>query len=273
VGLLTVLVATTSPLGLHGAGDPTRQAISHSLLLLVAPLFLAWGAPQALAVEAARPPVVRRLRQLIDARPARWLFSPVVAMALLFGSIGAVDLTSLHTIAGRHEALGELVQMALLAAGCVYMFPVFSTDPLPRKLPNIQALVYLLLLLPFFTLFGMAVESVGSAETITRVGSVAAAGAVGQDLASAGGVLWTVGGLGSIALTILVLVRWLRIEERATPDRNTGLDELAHAQLVAWREQREAAAAEDAARRAVWAARRGGATGAPADHGSTPVAG
>ena len=256
----TVLVATTSPVALHGASDPTRQAVSHSLLLLVAPLMLAWAAPQLLAVEAGRAPTVRRIRRVIDSRSLRLLFAPPAAMGLLFATIGVVDLTSLHIVAGHHEAVGELVQVVLLGAGCVYMFPVFGADPLPRRLPNVQALVYLLLLLPFFTLFGMAVESVGAADTITKVGSVAAADAVGQDLASAGGVMWAVGGLGSIALTILVLVRWLRIEEKATPSKQTGLDELAHAQLTAWREQRDAAAIEDAARRAEWRARRGGRT-------------
>lgn len=257
-GLAAVVVATTSPLALDGATHPTRQAVGWSILLLAAPLLLAWGAPQALAVEVLPPLRARALRRALTGRAARLLTAPPVAWVLLCGSIALVA-GPLHAAAGRHEALGEAVQLALLGAGCLFMFPIFSTDPLPRRLRQVSATVYVLSLLPFFTLFGMALESVGAAQVLHTQGAVAAADSVGQGTSSAGGVIWTVGGLGSITLAILVLTRWLRVEERATPGRQAGLDEAAHAQLVAWRARREQAAAEDEERRR--AARAGAAGG------------
>jgi cytochrome c oxidase assembly factor CtaG len=168
------------------------------------------------------------------------LTAPVAAIALAVG-LQAVDfLTPLHTEALRYDAVAEPLQVALLVAGCAYLWPAMAADPVPRRLGHATAVVHVLVLFPLSTLVGIAIES----------------GTHSPDLGLAGGILWTVGGIGSIAATLGVLVRWLLVEERSSPGRAAGLDEGAHAQLVAWREARAAAAADEAARREAAAARR-----------------
>lgn len=253
-----VLAATTSPLPSNAATDPTQGSVAHVLLLMVAPLLLAWAAPHALAIEAGSRTTARRVRAVAGSRVLRLLSAPPIAWLLFAATLAVLYGTSLHLDAARHEIVGQPVQLGLLAIGCLFLWPVFGADPLPRRPGPFLAMGYLLGLLPYFTLLGMAVESKGAGSTLATAGPAAAAAAVGADVQGAGGVLWTVGGLGSIVLTLLVLVRWLRLEERATPRRQTGLDPAAAAQLVAWREQRAAAAEEDAARRALAAERMSG---------------
>jgi cytochrome c oxidase assembly factor CtaG len=250
LAVVTLLVSTTSPLPADAASDPRQGAVAHVLLLIVAPLFLAWAAPQALAVASGGRTTARRVRAMVASRPLQWATFPIVAWLAFAGCLAVLYLTGLHLQAAHHEVIGQLVQLVLLALGCLYLFPVFGTDPLPRRAQPLPAMGYLLALLPSFTLIGFAVESEGSAKVVANSGAVAAAAALGSDLEGAGGIIWTVGGLGAIVLTIIVLVGWLRTEERATPSRTTGLDAAAAAQLLAWREQRAAAAEVDAARRA-----------------------
>lgn len=234
------LVATSSPLAGGGGHGAARLAIATTLLVYLVPLLLGWAAPHMLAVEAGGRGTARRVRKWLGSGPARFFTASVVAIALAVG-LQAVDfLTPLHTEALRHDWVAEPLQVALLLAGCAYIWPVMAPDPLPRRLAHAPAVVHVLVLFPLSTLIGIAIES----------------GTHSPDLSLAGGILWTVAGLGGIAATLAVLVRWLVIEERSSPGRTAGLDEGAHAQLVAWREARAAAAAEEAARREAAASRR-----------------
>ncbi len=246
----TALVATTSPLPANAAANPTEGAVAQVLLLLVAPLLLAWAAPHTLAVEAGRRRTAGQVRAVVASRALRALTYPIAAWVLLAGAPAVVYGTGLYGAAARNELIGQPLQLALLAIGCLFMWPVFGAEPLPRRLHPVPAMGYLLALLPYFTLLGFAIESQGSARIVATHGAAQAAANLGSDLEGAGGVLWTVGGLGAICLTIIVLVGWLRTEERATPSRDTGLDPAAVAQLTAWRQQRAEAAEEQAARRA-----------------------
>ncbi|MCU4186312.1 cytochrome c oxidase assembly protein [Acidiferrimicrobium sp. IK] len=251
--VVTVFVATTSPLPADAASDPAQGAIAQVLLLMLAPLLLAWAAPHTLALEAGGRVTARRLRAVIESRALRALTYPVAAWLLYAGVLAVIYGTSFYTDAARHEIIGQPLQVLLLALGCLFLWPVFGADPLPRRLHPVPAMGYLLALLPYFTLLGFAIESQGAAKVVAAHGAIQAAANLGSDLEGAGGVLWTVGGLGAICLTIMVLVGWLRTEERATPNRETGLDPAAVAQLTAWREQRAAAAEEEASRRAALA--------------------
>lgn len=268
------LVATCSSLPTRAAADPSQGALADVLLLMAVPLLLAWAAPHLLVIESGSPRSARRTRAAVSGRPLRVIGS-LPAAWLLFAAVPAVlYTTSLHATVARHELLRQPLQLALVVIGCLFLWPVFGADPVGRRLDPGPALAYLLGLLPYFTLLGMAVEARGAGSVLDTSGPVAAAAAVGTDLQGAGGILWTAGGLGSIVLVVVVLVRWLRLEERAVPGRGAGLDPAAVAQLIAWREQRDAAAAADEARRVVAAARRDHAEARRAsdgvDRGSPP---
>lgn len=253
--MAALLAGTTSPLAANAATDPTQGSVAHVLILMLAPLLLAWAAPHTLAIASGSRTTARRVRAVMASRPLRLLAAPWVAWPVYAATLAVLYGSSLHLSAARHAYIGQPVELVLLIVGCAFLWPVFGVDPLPRRLGPFPAMAYLIGLLPYFTLLGMAVESRGAGSTLATSGPVAAAAAVGSDVQGAGGILWTVGGLGSIALTLLVLARWLRVEERATPGRHAGLDPATHAQLVAWRAQRAEAAAEEAQRRAEVAAR------------------
>jgi putative copper resistance protein D len=248
--MIAVLVATTSPLLANAASSATQGSIAQMLLLFGAPLLLAWAAPHTLAVEGGSRVTAGRVRAVMGHRALRRLTHPVASWLLFSVPPALLYGTSLYRHAAHNELLGQPVQLVLLATGCLFLWPIFGSDPLPRRLHPVAAMGYLLALLPYFTLLGFAVESQGSGKVVAAHGGINAAANLGNGLEGAGGVLWTVGGLGSIALTIMVLAGWLRTEERATPDRHTGLDPAAVAQLTAWREQRTIAQQEEALRRA-----------------------
>jgi putative copper resistance protein D len=248
--VITVLVATTSPLPANAATSAAQGAIAQMLLLVAAPLLLAWAAPHTLAVEAGGRHTAGRVRAVIGHRALRALTHPIASWLLFSVPLALLYGTSLYQHAAHDELIAQPVQLVLVIAGCLFLWPIFGAEPLPRRLHPVPAMGYLLALLPYFTLLGFAVESQGSGKVVAAHGGITAAANLGNGLEGAGGVLWTVGGLGSIALTIMVLAGWLRTEERATPDRHTGLDPAAVAQLTAWRGQRAVAQQEEALRRA-----------------------
>lgn len=233
-GILTVASATLSGLTSF-EHDFTVIGVQHALLLYVAPFFLALSAPVTVAVEAAGPARGARIRAAFTGRAARVITVPPIA-ALAFAALPfCLYFTPLLRIALDHGAVWQLVNLGLLAAGCLFGWAMAGADPIPKLLGHGWRMVWLLLTVPATTILGMALES-------QRQGLAPGLTAAGTHLG--GGLMWTIGGLLALFATICVLVSWCRLEQRSADTRDRRLDPEAAVQLAYWKANRRQAAEE-----------------------------
>jgi putative membrane protein len=207
----------------------------HSLIVFVAPFFLAFAAPVTLTMAVSPPARAERIRAAFTGRTARVLSYPLVAAVIFGGWLFLIYFTPIFRVALDHAALWQLIDLSLLVTGCLFAWPMAAVDPVPKPTGHGWRMLWLLLTLPYTTILGMSLESEhrGIAPGVTPA-----------ELHTGGGIIWTVGGFLGLFATILVLAQWCRLEERSATRRDRVLDPEAAAQLAYWKANRRIAAEE-----------------------------
>ncbi len=236
-GVLVLLVATSSGLSAVGRTNLVVHGVADILTVFVAPVFLVLGAPVELARRASSDPVRSRIDAVLAGRARRALTHPVVSWIPFAAALFVLYFTSLLATSVHSSTVAQLVSLGLVAAGVFLTWPLLSPDTPSVWLGPFAVMADILLLFLYFTVFGLAVESQGSTPV---------PGTSLSALHTAGGVIWTVGGLGSMLVVLYALALYLREEERHAPPRGT-VDEVAAAQLATWRAQATARQTEERA--------------------------
>ena len=109
------------------------RAVQGVVLLVVAPMLLAAGAPLTLARDTLPPAVVARLGRLRRSALARTLASPGIATIALIAPPFLVYLTGLYPLELRSSVVSGLVSLGLLGAGLLYVVSRLQIDPVPRQ--------------------------------------------------------------------------------------------------------------------------------------------
>src|SRR5262249_31165099 len=109
--------------------------VGHLLLGMVGPLLLALGAPVTLVLQAGSDRARRFTQRALRWRPLAALSHPVVGFVVFGASLVALYVTPLLEISERNTAVHVLVHLHLVAAGCVFLWPLVGVDPTPRRTP------------------------------------------------------------------------------------------------------------------------------------------
>ncbi|MFD2421928.1 cytochrome c oxidase assembly protein [Amycolatopsis pigmentata] len=212
-GLATVLLVTCSFLGVYDRTLFWPRAAQTVVLLMIAPLLLALGAPLTLVLASV--PGAARLRAFGRGRTARALTFPLVVSALLILPPFLLYLTPLYEVCLRDQAVDSLARLGLLACGFVYFWTRLRLDPTPRDDHHLISF------------------SIGFAEVIVDaalglvlwLGPLRAAGYYqalarpwGPDLRTdqiiGAGILWIGGDLAGLPFVGALLARWRRDDEQ-----------------------------------------------------------
>ena len=121
-------------------------------------------------------------------------------------SLFVLYFTGLYAFTLQHDAIHTLVHLELLLAGCLFWWPAVGVDPLPYRLSQGARIFYMLLVLPLYTILGMALESQSSPL---------APGMSLVDMHAGAGVMWVAGEITGLIGTLVLFVLWLRADERA----------------------------------------------------------
>jgi putative copper resistance protein D len=236
-GLLIVALATFSGLSAFDATNVTVHMVNDTLMFLIAPILLTFGAPLTLAGRTAGPRGRAMIQAVISSRAARSLTGPVCGWILLGGALSGLYLTGLFQVTVDHRSVDDAVHVALLVVGMVFCWPAIAVDPLPRPASVPARMISTFFAIPFFLILGMALESQN--RPIARGLSL-------SDFHRGAELMWSTGELLGVAAFIGLLVLWVRSEERSADRRDEADDVEAEAQLAAWKANRAAAAMEEA---------------------------
>ena len=229
-GLGIMSVATLSGLAAYDEELFGAHMIQHMLLTMVAPVFLALGAPVTLALRTLPRRQRGWLLSLLHCRPVRLLTFPALPWLLFVGSPFALYFTGWYPATLAHPWLHELVHVHFLVVGCLFFWPLVGVDPVPGRVDHPLRMLLLFATLPFHAFLGVAIMSVKDNGS----GLIAAShylplrglsGSVFQQQVG-GGALWASGDLVGLLFLAVTLHQWMRASEREAAREDRRLDRL-----------------------------------------------
>ena len=214
-GLGSIAVVTVS--GLH-AYDTTLisvHMVQHMVLSMVAPIFLALGAPVTLALRVLRGAPRRRLLAVVHSRVARVFSFPLVAYALFVANPFVLYFSGLYRLTLENAVAHEVVHAHFILTGCLFFWPLVGLDPLPGRWPYPGRALLMVLSVPFHTVLGLTIM-----QSTTLLGgdwypSLGLSWAdPWTDQKVAGGILWAGGEFVSVTMIGVLLMQWFKQSER-----------------------------------------------------------
>lgn len=231
IGVGVIVFATCSGLAAYERVLFSAHVTEHLLLGMVAPLFLALGAPITLALQASSRTTQVGLLSLLDSRVAKVVAKPVVAWLLFGGSMVILYTTPLYELSLRNGLVHGAVHSHVLLTGCLFFWAVVGIDRAPVPLSHPARLALVLLAVPFHAFLGIALLSLQeplAVDWYTDLGRSWGASPL-SDQRTGAGLLWAVGDLLGIVAGGIVLVQWMAADaregkrlDRALPDRAAG---------------------------------------------------
>jgi len=219
-------------LGWMGVYDDTlfwAHMAQHMTLSMVAPIFLALGAPVTLALRALPRRPRGWLRRFLHSLPAKLLLNPLVGFALVFGVPFALYMTGLYGESLRHDWLHDLLHVHFVVAGCIFFWPIVGIDPVPGRFQHPFRLLLLFVTLPAHAWLGI---SIMTSKTVIAGSYYRALGrpwgpSLLQDQSIGGGLLWAAGDLVGLLVVAALFFQWSKADEREAirTDRRIDRDE------------------------------------------------
>ncbi|MEU6203885.1 cytochrome c oxidase assembly protein [Micromonospora musae] len=214
-GLGGIALVTVSGLHAYDTALLSVHMVQHMMLSMVAPIFLALGAPMTLALRTLPQRPRKRLLAIVHSRIARVYSFPLVAFAIFVVNPFVLYFTDLYRFTLEHAWAHELVHAHFIMTGCVFFWPLLGLDPLPGRWPYPARALLMVLSVPFHTVLGLTVM-----QSTTLFGGDWYP-SLGLDWADpfddqvlAGGILWAGGEFVSVTMLAVLVVQWIKQSER-----------------------------------------------------------
>jgi putative copper resistance protein D len=224
-GLGSIAAVTVSGLEAYDTTLLSVHMVQHMVLTMVAPIFLALGAPVTLALRTLPSPPRRVLLAVLHSRPVKVLTFPLVAFGIFVVNPFALYFTDLYRVSLGNDLVHQWVHLHFLVTGCLFFWPLLGHDPLPGRWPYPGRALLMLLAVPFHTLLGLTIMQ----STTLLGGDWYPSLALGwadpfADQRLAGGILWAGGEFVTVCLLGVLAVQWIRAEEREARRVDRALD-------------------------------------------------
>src|SRR5262249_26295855 len=126
LGLGSIALVTLSGIGTYDTTLLSVHMVQHMVLSMVAPIFLALGAPVTLALRTLPSRPRKVLLAALHSRVAKVLAFPLVSFALFIANPFVLYFSSLYEQTLRHEWLHELMHVHFIATGCLFFWPLLG---------------------------------------------------------------------------------------------------------------------------------------------------
>lgn len=239
-GAGVIAIALTSALGTYDTVLFSVHMVQHILLSMVAPIFMAVGAPITLLLRNLGGAGRRRVVAVMHSWPVRVLTWPPVGAALMIANPYVLYLTGLYPLSLENEVFHNFVHVHFVVTGCLYFWPLLGLDPMPNRIPHYLRVLFIFITMPFHAFLGVII--MGSPQLIAEDWYLAFERAWPpspiEDQNIAGGIMWGAGDLIALVIMAVFFVQWYQASQREAARIDRQLD----------REERLAARAAAAAR-------------------------
>lgn len=233
-GLGSIALVTVGGLGAYDTVLLSTHMVQHMVLSMVAPIFLALGAPVTLALRTLPKRPRRLLLRVLHSPVAKFYTFPLVAFINFVATPFVLYFTDLYYLSVANDLFHELVHVHFLVAGCLFFWPLVGLDPLPGRWPHAGRVLLMVAMVPFHTVLGLVImesETLLGGDWYPSLGLTWADPYTDQHLA--GGILWASGEFISVLVLGVVAWQWLRASEREARRVDRELDRIEAAQAKA----------------------------------------
>ncbi len=206
IGTLAVVAAIQSGLASYDDSVFQCHVIQHLLLMNVAPIFYALGAPVTLALQASDRSTQKRLLAVLHSRAIAFITQPVLVVINFAGTMLIFFLTPFYQFSLEHPLIHELTHLHFLISGILYWWLVVGVDPSRWRLSFPAKLGYLAVGIPTTAILGLALTQSGT--------SIAPLFHTTADTHAGGAILWIVGELFTLGALAIVVIQWMVADNR-----------------------------------------------------------
>ncbi|RLP75770.1 hypothetical protein D9V32_09570 [Mycetocola tolaasinivorans] len=242
LGCLGLIYVTSGGPGVYAQVSFSTHMIQHMILMMFVPPLLVSGGPVLLALRTlpTRTDGSRGLREwilvLVHSRYLRVLSMPAVAGGIFAGSLVVFYYTGWFEWAMFTHQGHFLMTVHFLASGYLFFWVLIGVDPGPGRPIYPLRLILLLATLAFHAFFGLSIMS--NTEILGERWWAALRytdqAALLTDQGVGGGIAWGAGELPTVIVAIVLVVQWMRSEERAAKRYDRRADRDGDAELNAY---------------------------------------
>lgn len=244
LGVATVAWATNGGAAAYGHILFSAHMVQHMVLVMVAPILLALGAPVTLAVRAlpSRKDGSRGPREwllaLVHSRWAGFFAHPIVAAANVAISMIVFYWTPLFELSLTSHVGHLLMVTHFVLAGYMFANVLIGVDPGPNRPAYPLRLLLLFATMAFHAFFGIALTMGTQLLAADWFGALGLPWGVDAlaDQRRGGGIAWGIGEIPTLLLAIIVAVSWSRDDERTARREDRRADRDDDAELRAYNE-------------------------------------
>jgi cytochrome c oxidase assembly factor CtaG len=234
-GLGSIAVATLSALGTYDTVLLSIHMVQHMVLMMVAPMFLALGAPVTLALRTLPTRPRALLLALLHSRLARVLTFAPLTLALFIATPFALYYSPFYELSLRSGFWHAFLHLHFIIVGSLLMWPLMGIDPVPGRISYPFRVLMMFVMLPFHAFLGISIMSstVLIAESWYLAFNRTWPPSPLDDQYLAGGVLWASGDAIALVMLIALFAQWYASSQREARREDRRLDRLERLQRAA----------------------------------------
>ncbi len=225
-GVVAILVALDSGIGLYDTTLFSIHMVQHLLLTLVAPPLLLLAGPITLLLQAAPPRTRRRwILPVLHARALGIVANPVVAGVLFALVMWGTHISPVFEASLENVTIHEAEHAAYLVSALLLWWPVVGRDPSPWRLSPAAGALYLGLQMPQMAFLAVAILMAPTPLYATYADATRTWGPTPlADQQMAAGIMWVAGSLVFVGAVVVLIALWMRDEDRRAVREDRRLD-------------------------------------------------
>ena len=129
IGMVIALAVVVGPLANSAHYNFTAHMVSHLLLSMVAPIFMAIAKPVTLLLRTANTTLARKLTSILKSGLLRFVSHPITAAVLNVGGLWLLYTTNLFAYMHDNAFVALFVHLHFFIAGYVFTISIIYFDP------------------------------------------------------------------------------------------------------------------------------------------------
>jgi putative copper resistance protein D len=221
----TLFLATQGPLAYLDTTLLSTHMIQHMLLSMVAPIFLALGAPVTLLLRVSKGNVRQFFARVLHSRFVKVLSFPLFAGFIYVINPWLLYFTGYYEATLTNSLLHNFNHVHFIMVGSIWTWALIGIDPMPRMGFGIR-LFSIFITLPFHAFLGLTImnQSDGIARAYYESLNLQWGPGVEVDQQIAGGLLWAAGDVIGLLLFLALAVQWSKASDREARRIDRDLD-------------------------------------------------
>ena len=242
IGMAVLVYATSGGVAVYGEFLFSAHMIAHMVLTMLIPVTIVMAAPVTLVARAveARPDGSRGMREwilgIVQSRWVGFVGHPLISTVVFAMSLIVFYYSPLLGWATTTHLGHQWMVVHFLLTGYLFVQALISVDPSPHRTPYPMRLLLLMGTMGFHAFFGLSL--------MTGTGLLLPEwfGAMGRewgdtpivDQQVGGAIAWGIGELPTLVLSGLVILSWIRSDEREAKRRDRQANRDGDAELNAY---------------------------------------